>query len=111
MDDSEIPPSSSRASGSKRRNADGADSQELRALIGIGASAATIDGVEKLLSALTGQIDDCAVVLILQQREALTDENLEKLRKASGADLNVIHDGTTPAPGESISLLWTPRSS
>lgn len=68
-------------------------------IIGVGASAGAVDSIERFFGKLTLG-DDQAVVLVLQNREALTDERLRALiRRAEGARLSEISDGTTVEGG------------
>ncbi|MBR0789113.1 PAS domain-containing protein [Bradyrhizobium manausense] len=64
-------------------------------IIGVGASAGAIDSIERFFAKLTLG-DDQAIVLVLQNREALTDERLRALvQRAEGAKLSQITDGMT----------------
>lgn len=68
-------------------------------VIGVGASAAAIDSIERFFAKLTLG-DDQAVVLVMQNREALSDERLRGLvQRADGARLSEISDGSTVEGG------------
>ncbi|MBR0850667.1 PAS domain-containing protein [Bradyrhizobium diazoefficiens] len=62
-------------------------------VIGVGASAGAIDSIERFFGKLALG-DDQAVVLVLQNREALADERLRALiQRADGVRLSEITDG------------------
>ncbi|OKO80223.1 methyltransferase [Bradyrhizobium sp. NAS80.1] len=68
-------------------------------IIGVGASAGAIDSIERFFGKLALG-DDQAVVLVLQNREALTDERLRALiQRADGAELSEIRDGASVEGG------------
>ncbi|MBW7968814.1 CheR family methyltransferase [Bradyrhizobium sp. BR 10289] len=68
-------------------------------IIGVGASAGAIDSIERFFAKLT-LADDQAIVLVLQNREALSDQRLHALiRRAEGAALSDISDGTAVQGG------------
>src|SRR4051794_6623422 len=83
------------------RTASGDGERQAKAplIIGVGASAGAIDSIERFFAKLTLG-DDQAIVLVLQNREALTDERLRGLiARAEGAELSEINDGTTVEGG------------
>ncbi|MGY4621727.1 chemotaxis methyl-accepting protein methylase [Bradyrhizobium sp. USDA 4472] len=64
-------------------------------IIGVGASAGAIDSIERFFGKLTLG-DDQAIVLVLQNREALSDQRLHAvIQRAEGAQLSNITDGMT----------------
>ncbi|MBR0776554.1 PAS domain-containing protein [Bradyrhizobium diazoefficiens] len=75
----------------------GDDERQAKAplIIGVGASAGAIDSIERFFGKLALG-DDQAVVLVLQNREALADERLRALvQRADGVRLSEISDGAT----------------
>jgi len=77
--------------------APGAGERQIKAplVIGVGASAGAIDSIERFFGKLALG-DDQAVVLVLQNREALSDERLKAIiQRAEGAGLSEVTDGMT----------------
>ena len=68
-------------------------------VIGVGASAGGVDSIARFFGNLS-LTDDQAVVLVLQNREALADERLRQLvQSAEGARLSEISDGAAVEGG------------
>ncbi|SFH69860.1 CheR family methyltransferase [Bradyrhizobium sp. Gha] len=64
-------------------------------IIGVGASAGAIDSIERFFGKLTLG-EDQAIVLVLQNREALSDERLHAIiQRAKGAQFSHVTDGMT----------------
>ncbi|MBR0719580.1 CheR family methyltransferase [Bradyrhizobium liaoningense] len=78
---------------------DGEHQAKAPLVIGVGASAGAVNSIERFFAKLTLG-DDQAVVLVLQNREALADGRLRALiQRAEGARLSDIIDGATVEGG------------
>src|SRR5262245_56492724 len=88
---------------SQSRDADGDRQRKSPLIVGVGASAAALQSLERLLSQLSVGADQ-AIVLVLQHREALDESRLRGRRQhLDGARLLDVADGM-PVEGGAIYL-------
>jgi two-component system CheB/CheR fusion protein len=83
----------------KRKNQTGADKAEPTApVVGVGASGANTEGLAQFLAS-ADVLGEAAIVIVLQRREALTDEALKRLKQSSVRPIAPVADGARPEPG------------
>ncbi len=75
----------------------GADAATVR-VVGVGASSANTESLERFLAA-SDALGGAALVIVLQWREGLLGDTLERLRSHAPAPIEIAEDGMNPKPG------------